>query len=539
MIGVLPFIPIAKADLSDKDEDMSKTGRQAGEDIKGVCYLVGAGPGDPGLATIRARALIAEADVIFYDYLSNPALLSWAREEAEIIYVGKKAGEHTLPQSEINQAIVERTRQGLRVVRLKGGDPFVFGRGGEEAQALRAAGVPFEVVPGVTSAVAGPAYAGIPVTHREHCSQLTILTGHEDPTKEATSLDYARLAATPGTKVLLMGVERIRTISSELLRHGMPPGTPVALVRWATTGRQQTLSSTLGFVADDVEQTGFQPPAVVILGDVAGLRDELAWFEKRRPLLGQRIVVTRTRKKAGQLAETLRALGADAIELPVIRIEPPTDQRALEEAVTDAHTYDWLVFTSSNGVDAFFEKFYAKFDDARSLGGVRIAAIGPATAERVRHYRFAVDLLPKSFVAEEVAREFAAQGGVEHLKLLLPRAEAARDVLPEELEAMGGIVDCVTAYRTVAAPPPPPHVLRQLEDGADWVTFTSSSTVENFLALGLPWPEGARAASIGPVTSATLRKHNIEPAIEALRHDIPGLVEALLSACNTASCSSD
>lgn len=495
---------------------------------RGVCYLVGAGPGDPGLATVRARELIAEADVIFYDYLCNPALLGWARTDAEIIYVGKKAGDHTLPQGEINGAIVERTRRGQRVVRLKGGDPFVFGRGGEEAQALHEAGIAFEIVPGVTSAVAGPAYAGIPVTHRDYCSQLTILTGHEDPSKEDTSLDYAQIASAPGTKILLMGVERIGIISTELIRHGLPGSTPVALIRWATTGRQQTLCSTLDSVADDVAHAGFSAPAVIVMGEVVRLREELAWLEARRPLLGKRIVVTRTREKAGTLAGALRALGADAVELPVIKIEPPARPGALDEAVEAAHEYDWIIFTSVHGVEAFFERFYAKYADARCLGAARIAAIGPATAARVRDYRLSVDLQPDTYVAEEIVREFADRGGVENLKLLLPCAEKARDVLPNELEAMGGIVDRIAAYRTIPAPHPAPHVLRQLADGVDWITFTSSSTVENFLALGIEWPQGARAASIGPITSATLRQHNIEPGIEAARHDIPGLIEALL-----------
>lgn len=512
-----------ESDIMNNISDTTKAGGQ------GVCFLVGAGPGDPGLITVRGRELIAEADVIFYDYLCNPCLLSKAREDAEIIFVGKRASAHTMPQSQINDAIVERTRRGLRVVRLKGGDPFVFGRGGEEAQALRAAGVDFEVVPGVTSAIAGPAYAGIPVTHREHCSQLTILTGHEDPSKEATSLDYSQLAVTPGTKILLMGVERIRAIAGELMANGMNSETPVALVRWATTGRQQTLATTLGTVADDVERVGFEAPAVTVIGKVACLRGELAWFESRRPLLGQRIVVTRTRQKAGKLADVLSGLGADTIELPVIKIAPPVNAQELDEAVEEAHRYDWIIFTSAHGVEAFFERFYDRFADARSLGAARIAAIGAATADRVHSYRFAVDLQPQTYVAEEVVREFAAQGGVENLKLLLPCAEGSRDVLHEELVAMGGIVDRVVAYRTIAAPEPPSHVLKQISEGVGWITFTSSSTVENFLALGLPWPEGAKAASIGPITSSTLRQNGIEPTLEAKQHDIPGLIAALIA----------
>jgi uroporphyrinogen III methyltransferase/synthase len=496
----------------------------------GICYLVGAGPGDPGLLTLRGKACLEQAQVVIYDYLSNPELLSHAPEKAEKIYVGKKAGAHTLTQEGINALLVEKTSAGNTVVRLKGGDPFIFGRGGEEAEALASAGCTFEIVPGISSAIAGPAYAGIPVTHRAHNTTLTIFTGHEDPSKSGSTLDYAALARTAGTKVMLMGVERIDEITAALRGAGMAAETPVALVRWATTGRQETLTGTLADIAAKVAETGFKAPAVAVLGEVVGLRDTLGWFEQR-PLFGQRIAVTRTRKQAGALIEQLRALGADAYELPTIRIEPPQNLREFYELVKDAHTYDWLVFTSPNGVEAFFEVFYTLFKDARSIGGVRIAAIGPATAEKVRHYRFEVDLQPEKYVAEEIVKAFQAETTVENLKILLARAENAREVLATELTRLGAIVDEAIAYRTVPETADVAGgIARFREEGADWITFTSSSTAENFAALKLPLPERLKTASIGPITSATMRKLGLDVDVEAAEHDIPGLVAAILKA---------
>ena len=494
----------------------------------GICYLVGAGPGDPGLLTLRGKACLEQAQVVVYDYLSNPELLRHAPDAAEKIYVGKKAGAHTLTQEGINALLVEKTSAGNTVVRLKGGDPFIFGRGGEEAEALAAAGCKFEIVPGISSAIAGPAYAGIPVTHRAHNTTLTIFTGHEDPSKAGSTLDYAAIARTPGTKVMLMGVERIEEITTALREAGMTADTPVALVRWATTGRQETLTGTLTDIAAKVAEAGFKAPAVAVLGEVVSLRDTLAWFEQR-PLFGQRIAVTRTRKQAGALIEQLRALGADAYELPTIRIEPPQNLRELYEFAKDAHTYDWLIFTSPNGVDAFFEAFYTLYKDARSLGGLRIAAIGPATTERVHHYRFEVDLQPEKYVAEEIVKAFQTETTVENLKILLARAEGAREVLATELTRLGAIVDEAVAYRTVPETGDPTGgIARFREEGADWITFTSSSTAENFAALKLPLPAELKTASIGPITSATMRKLGLDVDVEAAKHDIPGLVAAIL-----------
>ena len=493
----------------------------------GKVYLVGAGPGDLGLVTLRAKECIESADVIVYDYLANPEMLAWARDDAEIIYAGKKGGEHPLGQDEINKLLIAKAAEGKQIVRLKGGDPFVFGRGAEEAKAIVDAGIEFEIVPGITSAIAGPAYAGIPLTHRGENSHVTFFTGHEDPIKTKSAIDYDALARLGGTQVMLMGVERIDAISREMMGRGVRSDLPVALVRWATTGRQETLTGTLQNIAKRVVEVGFEAPAVAVFGEVVSLRQDLNWHEKR-PLSGKRIVVTRTRKQAGTLSSQLRALGADVFELPTIRIEPPTDLREFAELVQDAHGYDWIVFTSPNGVDAFFEIFYKLYDDAREIGAAKIAAIGSATAQRVKDFRLHVDLQPEEFVAEAVIREFEKQGGVENLRILLARAEKARDVLPKQLSSLGAIVDEGFAYRTVPETRDITGARRRLlDEGADLITFTSSSTVENFLALGLAWPKGMQVASIGPVTSKTARDHGLEVDVEARRHDIEGLVEAI------------
>lgn len=501
---------------------MTKSSKQSG-----IVYLVGAGPGDLGLVTLRAKQRIENADVIVYDHLANPEILSWPRDDAEIIYAGKEPGE-SRTQQEINALLIDKARQGKQVVRLKGGDPFVFGRGAEEAQAIADAGIAFEIVPGITSAIAGPAYAGIPMTHRTHNSHVTFFTGHEDPAKAESAIDYAALAKLGGTQVMLMGVERLGSVTSEMLKQGVRSDLPVALVRSATTGQQETLTGTLSDIAQKAVASDFKAPAVAVFGEVVGLRDDLNWYEKR-PLLGKRIVVTRTRKQASVLSDKLRALGAHVIELPTIRIEPPSDLREFAELVQDAHVYDWIVFTSANGVEAFFDVFFKLYDDAREIGGARVAAIGPATAQRVKDFHLHVDLQPEEFVAEAVAREFKKQGSIENLRILLVRAEKARDILPKELSAAGAIVDEAFAYRTVPETRDTSGARRQLaQDGADLITFTSSSTVENFLALGLPWPKGMRTASIGPITSKTAHDHGLKVDVEAHRHDIDGLVQAIL-----------
>ena len=493
----------------------------------GKVYLVGAGPGDLGLVTLRAKECIESADVIVYDHLANPEMLGWAREDAEVIYAGKEPGKSQLSQQEISALLIERARQGKQVVRLKGGDPFVFGRGAEEAQAIADAGTSFEIVPGITSAIAGPAYAGIPMTHRAHNSHVTFFTGHEDPAKPESAIDYAALAKLGGTQVMMMGVERLGSITREMLKQGVRSDLPVALVRAATTGQQKTLTGTLSDIAQKAVANDFKAPAVAVFGDVVTLRDDLNWYEKR-PLLGKRIVVTRTRKQASALSNKLRALGAHVIELPTIRIESPTNLREFAELVQDAHLYDWIVFTSANGVEAFFDIFFKLYNDMREIGGARIAAIGPATAQRVKDFHLHVDVQPEEFVSEALAREFKKLGSIENLRILLVRAEKARDTLPKELSAQGGIVDEGFAYRIAPETRDTSGAQRQLtEDGADLITFTSSSTVENFMALGLPWPKGMRIASIGPITSKTVRDQGLKVDVEARRHDIDGLVQAV------------
>ncbi len=494
---------------------------------EGMIYLVGAGPGDLGLVTLRAKESLERADVVIYDHLANPEMLRWTREGAEIVYAGKEAGEHTLSQAQINSMLIEKARAGLIVVRLKGGDPFLFGRGGEEALAAAEARVRFEVVPGVTSAIAGPAYAGIPVTHRGENSHVTFFTGHEDPVKETSAIDFAALAKLGGTQVMLMGLERLGEIARMMREHGVRPDLPAAAIRWATTGGQETIVGTVETIAGQVVAESFAPPAIVIFGDVVSLRQKLNWFEQR-PLRGKRIVVTRSRKQAGALSTLLDRLGADVLELPTIKTEPPTNLREFAELVQDAHSYDWLIFTSPNGVSAFFEMFYKLYDDARDLGGARIAAIGPATAQRVREFHLKVDVQPEEFVAESIIAAFAKEGSIENQRLLVIRPEQARDVLPEGLSRLGAIVDQGLAYKTVPETADLTGArARFVREGADLITFTSSSTVENFMAMNLPWPKQMRVASIGPITSATARRLGLKVDVEAKQHDVPGLVEAI------------
>lgn len=493
----------------------------------GICYLVGAGPGDVGLVTLKAKECIEKCDVLVYDALSSAELLGWTKKGCELIFAGKRAADHAIPQDQINALIVEKTLQGKIVTRLKGGDPMIFGRGGEEAAELAEAGVRFEIVPGISSAIAGPAYAGIPVTHRDHCSQVTIFTGHEDPTKEDSSLDFDQLAKTPGTKVFVMGVSRLRGICEAFIKGGASPQTPIALTRWATTGKHQTVVGNLETIADIVEKANFKSPAVAVIGDVVKERAKINWFETR-PLFGKRIVVTRTREQAGELSKRLGELGADVIELPTIRIEHPQDRKEFAESVAESHTYDWLVFTSPNGVERFFNAFYATYEDARSLGGCRLAAIGPSTEAKIREYRFAVDLLPKQFVAEGLVEAFKNES-IEHQKILWIKAEETRNVLYDGLMELGAIVDTCLAYRTVPETGDPTGAARQLrEEGADMITFTSGSTVESFFDMGIDWPEGCEAACIGPITGKTFKSYSDAPAIESERYDIEGLVQKIL-----------
>src|SRR6266404_3617274 len=502
----------------------------------GIVYLVGAGPGDAGLLTLRGAELLSRAEVVVYDALVNSELLRLAPKSAEIIYGGKRAKQHAIPQDQLNQLLIAKAREGKTVVRLKGGDPYVFGRGGEEAEQLADARVPFEVIPGVSSFVAVPNYAGVPLTHRDFCSKLTLITGHEDPVKEASTIDWVQVAKTPGTKVIMMGTDRIGQIAETLIAHGTPAETPVAMVRWGTTGHQQSIEGTLANIAEVAAREKIGPPTVAVIGEVVKLRNKLNWFE-RRPLFQQRIVVTRARgQAASQLAGKFQELGAEVLEVPTIKIEPPTRREDVVDALLALNSYDWLVFTSPNGVTAFFEYFFKQFHDMRDLGGARIAAVGPATANKLKELHLQVDLMPEEALATSIAEAFAEFESVDNLKICLLRAEVANSELPHALEALGAIVDDIGCYKTVPATEDPSGTsAKLLEEGADWATFTSASTVEHFHArFDLPqllkkFPQ-LRLASIGPETSKAIAALGLKPAVEAKQHTIDGLVQGLLTA---------
>jgi len=514
----------------------------------GIVYLVGAGPGDPGLMTARSLELIAAADAIFYDRLIPPGALDGARPGAELVYVGKAPGRPSVPQEEIGERLIEAARAGKSVVRLKGGDPFVFGRGGEEGEALREAGVEFEVVPGVTAGVAASAYAGIPVTHRDDASAVAFVTGHEDPEKAETALDWQALAGFPGTLVFYMGVKRLRDNAAALIGAGRDAGEPAAAVERGTMAGQRTVVATLGTLADAVEREGVGAPALIVVGPVVERREELAWLE-RRPLHGRRVVVTRARAQASGLAAALRGLGAEVVELPAIRIEPRIESEETLRAIEriGAGEYSLVCLTSPNGVRLLFEAMGNTGLDARAFGkgpellqvvdersgvrgeapmGATIAAIGPGTARALAEHGIATDVLPERFVAEALV-ETLRSVDVSGKRVLVARAAEARDVLPDGLRERGAEVDVVALYETVREAPSEEAV--EAAQSADYVTFTSSSTVRNLVeALGDRFPAGARIVSIGPITSEAARDAGLEIAVEAERHDIDGLVAALL-----------
>ncbi len=498
---------------------------------KGKVYLIGAGPGDPGLLTLKGRECIHKADVVVYDYLAAPALLAHADPGADLIYVGKKGGDHTLSQDGINRLIVEKALQGLVVARLKGGDPFIYGRGGEEAEELLAAGVAFEIVPGVTSAVAAPAYAGIPLTHRDYTSTLAFVTGHEDPTKESSQINWASLASGIGTLVFFIGVKNLPHITSQLMDHGMAADTPVALVRWGTTNRQRTVTGTLETIVGVAREAGIKAPAIIVVGRVVELRERLRWFENR-PLLGRNIVVTRARAQASGLVARLGDLGANCLEYPTIAVEAVEDKSRLDQAIDNLADYDWIVFTSVNGVRFFFERLFARGRDVRALHHMRTAVIGPVTAERLRDFGLKSDILPASYRAESVVAAFRNET-MAGCRVLLPRAAEARAVLPEELGRMGADVDEVIIYRARPVTEDARQLVDDLRaDRVDLVTFTSSSTASNFRAL-LPDAEadqlmkGVRVASIGPVTTETAQSLGFKVDTTAEEYTIPGLCQAI------------
>ena len=499
---------------------------------KGMVYLVGAGPGDPGLLTLRGAELLGRADVVVCDTRINPELLSRAPKAAEIIHEGKAAAEPASPPTEL---LIARARAGKIVVRLIGGDPYLFGSGGAEAAQLADAGVPFEVVPGVSSVVAAPNCAGVPLTHRDFASQLTLVAGSGDPSPGTSGVDWAQVAKTPGTKVVLLDQDHMGHVAEVLVGHGLPAATPVAMARWGAAGHQPSVEGTLATIAGLAAQAKIGLPAVAVIGDVVKLRDKLNWFE-RRPLFGQRVVVTRARDQAGQLARQLQERGAEVLEIPTIKIQPPTERQDLVDALLELNSYDWLVFTSPNGVTTFFEYFFRRFHDMRDLGGARLAAVGPATANKLKELHLQVDLMPDEALAAKIAKAFAKFETIENLKICLLRAEVANRELPEALEALGAIVDDVACYQTVPETEDTTGAAaRLLESGADWVAFTSGATVHHFHArFDLPvllnkFPQ-LKTATIGPETSKVLASLGLTPTVEAKQHTIDGLVEALATA---------
>jgi len=524
----------------------------------GVVYLVGAGPGDPGLITVAGLERIREADVIVYDRLISDRLLDHARGDAELIYVGKipanVSGATGAPhdQDAINQTLVDKAREGRRVVRLKGGDPFVFGRGGEEAEALRAAGIPFEIVPGVTSAVAVPAYAGIPVTHRGVAASFAVITGHEacpepgdsrsrrDPGKLESAIDWPHLATAVDTLVFLMGVKNLPDIVANLVANGRDGTTPVAVIRWGTTPEQSTVTGTLADIAERVAEAGLTPPAITIVGDVVRLRETLSWFE-RRPLFGKHVLITRTRRQASNLARLLAAQGAIAVELPAIEIEPVADTAPLSAAIDRLRDggYAWCGFTSANAVELTFEHLAERGLDARSFGSTRVFAIGPATADALRSQGITADVVPEEYVAEaviEAMRPHVSEGDA----VLLPRAESARAELVTGLEALGATVDEIAVYRAAVPSEADPETLAAIRAGQiDIVTFTSSSTVRNLLAIlgpdaaALSGESRPLIACIGPITAETARENGLVVDVMASEYTVEGLVEAMKEAAVT------
>ncbi|MDS1030698.1 uroporphyrinogen-III C-methyltransferase [Bacillota bacterium LX-D] len=499
---------------------------------KGYVYLVGAGPGDPGLLTIKGQQCIQKADVVVYDRLVGKKLLGYVRSDAELIYVGKSPERHTLRQEEINELLLKKALEGKIVTRLKGGDPFVFGRGGEEAEILQENGVQFEIVPGITSAIAVPAYAGIPVTHRNCTSTIGIVTGNEDPTKEDSSISWDKIATGMGTLVFLMGMANLPKIVHKLVTNGRSADTPVALIRWGTRPEQETLVGTLSDIVAKAEKVGFKNPAIIIVGEVVTLRDKLQWFEQK-PLFGKRIVVTRSREQASALTNCLEQLGAEVVEFPTIEITPPADYSLLDQELENIASYKWIIFTSANGVRAFFKRLRDLKMDIRSLYGINICAIGPKTSEALENYGLCVEYVPEEFVAEAVIaglQDKITEGD----KVLLPRADIARKVLPEALKKIGAEITEVAVYRTVRSENNLPMLLELFENNQiDIITFTSSSTVRNFIET---LPQGQKLdllnkpkiACIGPITAQTAKDFGLDVHIVASEYTIEGLVQALV-----------
>lgn len=504
------------------------------ETTTGKVYLIGAGPGDPGLITVRARELIETVDVIVYDYLSNAKFLEWARPDAEKIYVGKVAGRHSIPQDEIEEILVKHAMKGKSVVRLKGGDPFVFGRGGEEIEQLEIDKIPFEIVPGVTAALASAAYAGIPLSHRDYSSSITFLTGHENPEKHSLSIDFREYAKFTGTLCVYMGIGQLPRIVAELKEGGLAGDTPVGIIEWATLNRQRSCYGTLDSIVADLAASGLGAPAMVIIGEVVAHRSKANWFENR-PLFGRRFVVTRAREQAGQLTELLEDNGAEVIELPFIKVEPEFDPQRLSEILAGIAVYEWIIFTSANGVKAFFDVFYKAFDDIRCIGPMRIAAVGAATASAIEAHKLKVDLVPQEANADALADELIENEGLESLQVLVITGNQNRQEFVKRLETEGrAIVDTLPLYKTSKTDlTQDASAARFREVGADAVLFTSSSTVKSFIdqSAAFKLEDGARRpvlGSIGPLTSKTLNENKLPIGFEAKVSSLDQFVQAAI-----------
>lgn len=499
---------------------------------KGYVYLVGAGPGDPGLMTIKGKRCLSDANTVVYDALVNKRMLSWVGPDAKLIYVGKRSNHHTLRQPEINQVLIDEALQGKTVVRLKGGDPYVFGRGGEEAEALYQAGIGFEIVPGITSAVAVPSYAGIPVTHRTMTSSFTVVTGHRDPSLKENRINWSRLAEEPGTLIFLMGVERLPIIVEQLTANGKDPLTPAALIQWGTLPKQKTAVGNLKTIVQEVHRVGITSPAIIIVGEVVNMRPVLNWFEKK-PLFGKSILVTRAREQASAFSEMIEKAGGEALEAPVISIKNNENDPALIDAVHHAADYDWIIFTSVNGVEAYFNLMAKQGLDIRSMGKARICAIGPKTRDHLTARGLVVEALPEKFIAEgliDLLKPLVKPGE----RVLIPRSDLARKTLVDVLRDLGCNVNEVIAYHTVSNQSIDSDILSRLQEKSiDIITLTSSSTVRNLMALVDDHSlfEHVVFASIGPATSSTLRSFGYQPQIEAEEYTIKGLFHAIVDFC--------
>ena len=502
----------------------------------GKVYLIGAGPGDPGLITVRGKYLLERAEVVVYDYLASEKLLKHVPPTAELIYAGKKGGgKHTHTQKEINQMLVDHALAGKNVIRLKGGDPFIFGRGGEEVQELAAAGVAFEVVPGVTSATAAATYAGIPITHRDYTASVAFLTGHEDPTKEDSNINWEKIATGAGTIVIYMGIKNLPVIVEKLIRYGRDPKTPVAIVRWASTPEQQSVVGTLSTIEEVAREAGIKPPSLIIVGEVVKLRETINWFEKR-PLFGKRIVVTRTREQASELIAGLEDAGADCYEYPTIQIEAADSYEILDSELERLREYHWILFTSINGVRYFFKRLFAKGMDARDLKGPSIAVVGKSTADTLFEYGVNADLIPSTFTSEGLAESLLDQG-VEGRNILIARALKAREFLPETLRGAGAQVTVAPVYKNVPPLGRKEALRDELEAGrVSMVTFSSSSTVRHFLTMVDAADQdelrrlfkGVKIAAIGPITAKTVTDNGLTVDVQPDVHRIPEMVQAII-----------